>query len=117
MAATDVVILAGARTPMGGFQGELSAKTAPELGAVVVREAVKRAGIDAADSDETVMGCVLPAGLGQAPARQAAVYAGVPFDVPATTINKMCGSAMKALMMVSAQIAAGRASIAIAGGM
>ncbi len=114
---TDVVILSGARTPMGGFQGELSGRTAPELGAAAVREAVKRAGIDAADIDETVMGCVLPHGLGQAPARQAAVYAGVPFGVPATTINKMCGSGMKAVMMAADQIGAGRAAIALAGGM
>ncbi|MEI9888130.1 MAG: acetyl-CoA C-acyltransferase [Rhizomicrobium sp.] len=89
----------------------------PQLGAAAVREAVKRAGIEAADIDETVMGCVLPAGLGQAPARQAAVYAGVPFAVPATTVNKMCGSGMKAVMMAADQIAAGRASIALAGGM
>ena len=117
MAATDVVILSGARTPMGGFQGELSAKTAPELGAAAIGEAVRRAGIEAADIEETVMGCVLPGGLGQAPARQAAVYAGVPFAVPATTINKMCGSGMKAVMMVADQISAGRAVLAIAGGM
>src|SRR5215469_13512535 len=117
MPATDVVILAGTRTPMGGFQGELSGKTAPELGAAAIGEAVKRAGVAAADIDETVMGCVLPHGLGQAPARQAAVYAGVPFDVPATTINKMCGSGMKAVMMAADQIQAGRATIAIAGGM
>ncbi len=116
-AANDVVILSGARTPMGSFQGELSARTAPELGAAAVREAVRRAGIEAGDIDETVMGCVLPAGLGQAPARQAAVFAGVPFDVPATTVNKMCGSGMKAVMMAADQIAAGRADIAIAGGM
>jgi len=117
MSGTDVVILSGARTPMGGFQGELSGRTAPELGAAAVREAVKRARIDAADIDETVMGCVLPHGLGQAPARQAAVHAGVPFGVPATTINKMCGSGMKAVMMVADQISAGRATIALAGGM
>ncbi len=117
MASTDVVILAGARTPMGGFQGELSAVPAPMLGAAAIGEAVRRAGISAADIDETVMGCVLPHGLGQAPARQAAVHAGVPFAVPATTINKMCGSGMKAVMMVADQIAAGRANIAIAGGM
>ncbi|MBS0471669.1 MAG: acetyl-CoA C-acyltransferase [Proteobacteria bacterium] len=114
---TEVVILAGARTPMGSFQGELAPKTAPELGAAAIGEAVKRAGVAAADIDETVMGCVLPHGLGQAPARQAAVYAGVPFEVPATTINKMCGSGMKAVMMVADQIGAGRANIAIAGGM
>ena len=117
MSSTEVVILSGARTPMGGFQGELSGRTAPELGASAIGEAVKRAGIAAADVNETVMGCVLPGGLGQAPARQAAVYAGVPFDVPATTINKMCGSGMKAVMMAADQISAGRASIAIAGGM
>src|SRR5579872_4502066 len=117
MSATDIVILSGVRTPMGGFQGELSGRTAPELGAAAIGEAVKRAGLAAADIDETVMGCVLPAGLGQAPARQAAVYAGVPFDVPATTINKMCGSGMKAVMMAADQISAGRASLAIAGGM
>ncbi|MEJ0043989.1 MAG: acetyl-CoA C-acyltransferase, partial [Rhizomicrobium sp.] len=117
MASTDVVILAGARTPMGSFQGELSGRTAPELGAAAIGEAVKRAKIAAADIDETVMGCVLPAGLGQAPARQAAVYAGVPFDVPATTVNKMCGSGMKAVMIAADQIAAGRSVLAIAGGM
>ncbi|HTP75652.1 MAG TPA: acetyl-CoA C-acyltransferase [Rhizomicrobium sp.] len=117
MSSTEVVILSGARTPMGGFQGELSGRTAPELGASAIGEAVKRAGIAAADVNETVMGCVLPGGLGQAPARQAAVYAGVPFEVPATTINKMCGSGMKAVMMAADQISAGRASIAIAGGM
>jgi len=117
MSAIDVVILSGARTPMGGFQGELAGRSAPELGAAAIGEAVKRAGIAAADIDETVMGCVLPAGLGQAPARQAAVYAGVPFDVPATTINKMCGSGMKAVMMAADQISAGRATLAIAGGM
>jgi len=117
MPATDIVILSGVRTPMGGFQGELSGRTAPELGAAAIGEAVKRAGVAAADIDETVMGCVLPGGLGQAPARQAAVYAGVPFDVPATTINKMCGSGMKAVMMAADQISAGRATLAIAGGM
>ncbi len=117
MSATEVVILSGARTPMGGFQGELSGRTAPELGAAAIGEAVKRAGVSASDIDETVMGCVLPGGLGQAPARQAAVYAGVPFDVPATTINKMCGSGMKAVMMAADQISAGRATLAIAGGM
>ena len=117
MSATEIVILSGARTPMGGFQGELSGRTAPELGAAAIGEAVKRAGILASDIDETVMGCVLPGGLGQAPARQAAVYAGVPFDVPATTINKMCGSGMKAVMMAADQISAGRATIALAGGM
>ena len=117
MTTLDVVILSGVRTPMGGFQGELSGRTAPELGAAVIDEAVQRAGIAAREIDETVMGCVLPAGLGQAPARQAAVYAGVPFSVPATTVNKMCGSGMKAVMIAADQISAGRATLAIAGGM
>ena len=117
MSRSDVVVLSGARTPIGGFQGELSGRTAPELGAAAIAEAVKRAGVAAGDIDETVMGCVLPAGLGQAPARQAAVHAGVPFGVPATTVNKMCGSGMKAVMMAADQIAAGRAVLAIAGGM
>ncbi len=117
MTSTDVVILAGARTPMGGFQGELSALAAPMLGAAAIGEAIRRAGVAAADIDETVMGCVLPHGLGQAPARQAAVHAGVPFAVPATTVNKMCGSGMKAVMLAADQIAAGRAVLAIAGGM
>jgi acetyl-CoA C-acetyltransferase len=117
MTTLDVVILSGARTPMGGFQGDLSARTAPELGAAAIGEAVKRAGVSASEIDETLMGCVLPAGLGQAPARQAAVYAGVPFGVPATTINKMCGSGMKAVMMAADQISSGRATLAIAGGM
>ncbi len=117
MTSTDVVILAGARTPMGGFQGELSALAAPLLGAAAIGEAIRRAGVAAADIDETVMGCVLPHGLGQAPARQAAVHGGVPFAVPATTVNKMCGSGMKAVMLAADQIAAGRAVLAIAGGM
>jgi acetyl-CoA C-acetyltransferase len=117
MTTLDVVILSGARTPMGGFQGDLSARTAPELGAAAIGEAVRRAGVAPSEIDETVMGCVLPAGLGQAPARQAAVYAGVPFGVPATTINKMCGSGMKAVMMAADQISSGRATLAIAGGM
>ncbi|HEY0300712.1 MAG TPA: acetyl-CoA C-acyltransferase, partial [Rhizomicrobium sp.] len=117
MSVTDVVILSGARTPMGSFQGELSGLAAPLLGAAAVREAVKRAGVEPGDIDETVMGCVLPHGLGQAPARQAAVHAGVPFGVPATTVNKMCGSGMKAVMIAADQIAAGRATLVLAGGM
>jgi len=115
--ASDVVILSGARTPMGGFQGELSSKQAPELGAVAIAAAVERAGIGAGDVSETLMGCVLPAGLGQAPARQASIYAGVPNTAPATTVNKVCGSGMKAVMIGADQVALGRADIVVAGGM
>jgi len=115
--ASDVVILSGARTPMGGFQGELSSKQAPELGAIAIAAAVERAGIGAGDVSETLMGCVLPAGLGQAPARQASIYAGVPNTAPATTVNKVCGSGMKAVMIGADQVALGRADIVVAGGM
>ncbi len=117
MAATETVILAGARTPMGGFQGELSARSAPELGAAAIAAAVARAGVMPGDVNEALMGCVLPAGLGQAPARQASRFAGLPDDVPATTINKVCGSGMKALMIGADQVALGRAAIVVAGGM
>ncbi|HEY4112757.1 MAG TPA: acetyl-CoA C-acyltransferase [Rhizomicrobium sp.] len=115
--ASDVVILSGARTPMGGFQGELSPKQAPELGAIAIAAAVERAGIGAGDVSETLMGCVLPAGLGQAPARQASIYAGIPNTAPATTVNKVCGSGMKAVMIGADQVALGRADIVVAGGM
>ena len=91
-----VMILSARRTPIGAFQGALAPMSAPQLGAAAIRAAIEAAGIQAADLDETIMGCVLPAGLGQAPARQAALGAGVPIQVPATTVNKMCGSAMKA---------------------
>jgi len=117
MSATDVVILSGARTPMGGFQGELSGLTGPQLGAAAIGAAIARANIAAGDVGETIMGCVLSAGIGQAPARQAARVAGVPDDVPATTINKMCGSGMKAVIIAADQLALGRADIAIAGGL
>jgi acetyl-CoA C-acetyltransferase len=117
MAANETVILAGARTPLGGFQGELSARSAPELGAAAIAAAVARAGVMPGDVDETLMGCVLPAGLGQAPARQASRFAGLPDDVTCTTINKVCGSGMKALMIGADQVALGRAEIVVAGGM
>jgi len=117
MSTGNVVILSGARTPMGGFQGELSALSGPELGAAAIGAALERAQIAANDIGETVMGCVLSAGLGQAPARQAARFAGVPDHVPATTINKMCGSGMKAVMIAADQLALGRADFAIAGGL
>jgi acetyl-CoA C-acetyltransferase len=117
MAATETLIVAGARTPMGSFQGELSACTAPELGAAAIKAAVERAGIAPSDVSETLMGNVLSAGLGQAPARQASRFAGLPDDVPCTTISKVCGSGMKAVMIASDQLALGRAEIVVAGGM
>jgi acetyl-CoA C-acetyltransferase len=113
----ETMILAGARTPMGGFQGELAPCSAPELGAASIRAAVARAGIAPSDIDETLMGCVLPAGLGQAPARQASRFAGLPDEVPCTTISKVCGSGMKAVMIAADQISLGRAGIVVAGGM
>jgi len=113
----DVLILSSARTPMGGFLGELASFSAPELGAAAISAAIARAGIAAEDIQESVMGCVLPAGLGQAPARQAARLAGVPDSAPATTVNKVCGSGMKAIMVAADQLALGHAGMAVAGGM
>jgi acetyl-CoA C-acetyltransferase len=112
----DVYILAAKRTPIGAFQGSLSALSAPQLGASAARAVLDASGISADRIDETVIGCVLMAGIGQAPARQAALAAGVPHHVPATTVNKMCGSAMKSLMLASDQIRAGSANIVLAGG-
>jgi acetyl-CoA C-acetyltransferase len=114
---TNIYIADGARTPMGGFQGALQTKTAPELGAVAISEAIARAGIAADKIDEIIMGCVLPAGLGQGPARQAAIEAGIPVESGATTINKLCGSGMKAAMMAHDLIKAGSNEIMVAGGM
>lgn len=113
----DVVIAGYARTPMGGFQGELSTKTAPELGGAAIAAALKSAGLDAADVDELVMGNVLSAGVGQAPARQAGFLGGLPKEVPASTLNKMCGSGMKTVMMASDMVRAGSADVVVAGGM
>jgi acetyl-CoA C-acetyltransferase len=113
----DVVIVSACRTPMGGFLGNLSPLLAPELGAVVVAEAVKRVGIDPDLVDEVLMGNVVPAGQGQAPARQAAIGAGLPPEVGATTINKVCGSGLKAVALGSALIRAGDAEVIVAGGM
>src|ERR1700734_1867876 len=96
---SDIVILSGARTPMGAFQGELSNLAAPQLGAAALAAAMGQSGLKAEDVSETLMGCVLPAGLGQAPARQASRLAGLPDGVPCTTINKVCGSGMKAVMI------------------
>jgi acetyl-CoA C-acetyltransferase len=115
---SDAIVLVSAkRTPIGAFQGVFSGITAPALGSAACRAAIDAAGIQANEVDETIMGCVLPAGLGQAPARQAAMGAGVPVATPATTINKMCGSGMKALMMAADQIRAGGANIVLAGGL
>jgi acetyl-CoA C-acetyltransferase len=116
--STDpIVILSYARTPMGSFQGALSGASAVDLGATAVKAAVERAGIAGEDVNRIYMGCVLPAGLGQAPARQAALYAGLPQSVEAVTINKMCGSGMKAAMMAADSLAAGSADVIVAGGM
>ena len=112
-----VVIVSYARTPMGGFQGALSSVPATELGAVAVKAAIERAGVAGDAVDRIYMGCVLPHGLKQAPARQAAVGAGLPLSVEATTVNKMCGSGMKAAMMAADAIAARSADIVVAGGM
>ncbi|MBB3525699.1 acetyl-CoA C-acyltransferase [Rhizobium redzepovicii] len=112
-----IVITGAARTPIGSFQGELKEATAPELGATAIRAALQRSRIAAEAIEEVVFGCVLPAGQGQAPARQAAIHAGLPFATAASTVNKMCGSGMKAVMMAHDLIAAGSASAAIAGGM
>ncbi|NLZ86023.1 MAG: thiolase family protein [Gammaproteobacteria bacterium] len=112
-----IVIVEAVRTAMGGFQGSLSSCTAPDLGAVAIKEAVARAGLTANDIDEVIMGCVLPAGLKQGPARQAMRQAGLPDSTGATTINKICGSGMKAVMQAADAIKAGSAEIVIAGGM
>jgi len=111
------VICSYARTPMGAFQGALSAVSATELGAVAVKAAVERAGVDPDRIDRIYMGCVLPAGLGQAPARQAALGAGLPRSVEATTVNKMCGSGMQAAIMADEALRAGSVDVVIAGGM
>ena len=117
MAKDPIVIVGAARTPMGGFQGDLKDAAAPALGAVAIRAALARAGVDAGEVSEVIIGCVLPAGLGQAPARQASVGAGVPLSVGCTTVNKMCGSGMKAAMLAHDGLAAGSSEIMVAGGM
>ena len=117
MTADPVVILAYARTPMGSFQGALAGATATELGATAVRAAVERAGVQPDQVDKIFMGCVLPAGLGQAPARQAAIGAGLPTSVEATTVNKVCGSGMQAAIFAHDMLASGSADIIVAGGM
>jgi len=117
MDPTQVVIVAATRTPIGAFQGVLAPVTATQLGAAAIAGALAAGKIAPAEVQEVIMGCVLPAGLGQAPARQASLAAGIPKSVPTTTINKMCGSGMKAIMMAADQIRAGGAAIAVAGGL
>jgi acetyl-CoA C-acetyltransferase len=112
-----IVILSARRTPVGAFQGVFTAVTAPQLGAAAIKAAVTDSGLAAGDIDEVMMGCVLSAGLGQAPARQAALGAGIPASAPCTTINKMCGSAMRAVMLAADQILAGSAEVIVAGGL
>jgi acetyl-CoA C-acetyltransferase len=113
----EVVIIAGCRTPVGKFQGSLSDLSATQLGAIVVREAVKRAGVDPALVDECIMGNVLPAGLGQNPARQAAIFGGLTPEVGAMTINKVCGSGLKAVALAAQGIQTGNSTLVVAGGM
>jgi acetyl-CoA C-acetyltransferase len=113
----DIVIVSAVRTPVGKFQGALSEMTAVQLGALVVREAVRRSGVAASDVDECIMGCVLPAGLGQNPARQAALQGGLADSVAALTINMVCGSGLKAVALAAQAIATGAAEIVVAGGM
>jgi acetyl-CoA C-acetyltransferase len=112
-----VVIIAGCRTPVGKFQGSLSDLSATQLGAIVVREAVKRSGVDPAQVDECIMGNVLPAGLGQNPARQAAIFGGLTPEVSAMTINKVCGSGLKAVALAAQGIQTGNSTLVVAGGM
>ena len=114
---SEIVIVSGVRTPMGGFQGSLAALGAVELGAAAIREAVRRAGVQPEDVQEVIMGCVLPAGLKQGPARQAALNAGLPAATGCTTINKLCGSGMKAVMLAHDLLKAGTNQVMVAGGM
>ena len=117
MTHDPIVIVSYARTPMGGLMGDLSPATSPELGAASIKATLARSGVPTEAIDEAIMGCVLPAGLGQAPARQASLGAGLPQATGATTVNKMCGSGMRALMLAHDQILAGSSNIIIAGGM
>lgn len=113
----SVVLLSARRTPIGAFQGALSSVSATALGSAAIAAAIESAKLTPSDIDEVIMGCVLPAGLGQAPARQAAIGAGIPTATPATTINKMCGSGLKAIMMAADQLRAGDLDISVAGGL
>ena len=113
----EAVIISAARTPVGKFQGSLAPFAAPQLGAMAVREAIRRAGIEVAQVDVCVMGCVLQAGLGQAPARQAAIHAGIPATASALTVNQVCGSGLRSVALAAQAVAAGDSEIVVAGGM
>jgi len=115
--AREVVIVGAARTPIGAFQGALAKLTAPQLGAIAIKAALERAGVSPDQVNETIMGCVLQAGVGQAPARQAAIHAGIPDSVPAVTLNKVCGSGLKAVIAGAQAIALGDAEVVVVGGM
>jgi acetyl-CoA C-acetyltransferase len=117
MSHDPIIIASYARTPMGGMQGALATVAATQLGAIAIKAAVERAGVSPAAVDQVIMGCVLPGALGQAPARQASIHAGLPLSTGATTINKVCGSGMKAAMMAAEAIMAGTSDIVVAGGM
>ena len=117
MNSDPVVILAARRTPVGAFQGAFASVTAPQLGSVAIKAALADSGLAASQVNEVIMGCVLSAGIGQAPARQAALGAGIPPSVPTTTVNKMCGSAMRAVMLGCDQLLAGSADVVVAGGL
>src|SRR5271154_2509457 len=111
----EVVIVGAARTPIGSFQGALASLKAPELGALAIKEALRRAGVAGSDVNGVNMGCVLSAGIGQAPARQAAIFAGLPKETPCTTTNKVCGSGMKAVTLAAQAVACGDADLLVAG--
>ena len=113
----DAVLLSGCRTPIGRFLGSLKDIPAPRLGALVIKEAVRRAGIDPSSVEEVIMGNVVQAGIGQAPARQAAIYAGMPESVGALTVNKVCGSGLKSVSLAAQAIKLGEAQVVVAGGM
>jgi acetyl-CoA C-acetyltransferase len=117
MSSDTVVIVAAKRTPIGAFLGALSGATSPQLGAAAIKGAVAESGVDGGDIDRVIMGCVLPAGLGQAPARQAALGAGLPEGVPCVTVNKMCGSGLEAIILAHDMIKAGSAGVVVAGGL
>jgi acetyl-CoA acetyltransferase (EC 2.3.1.9) len=112
----DVFIISAVRTPIGSYLGSLSGLKATELGSIVIKETLRKAGIAADKVSEVIMGCVLPAGLGQAPARQASIGAGIPVSVPCTTVNKVCGSGLKSVMLAAQAIKSGDADIVVAGG-
>src|SRR5690606_27797116 len=113
----EVYIISTARTPIGSFAGILASLTAPQLGAAAIKGALKKAGVDAGEVQEVIMGNVLTANVGQAPARQAAIFAGLGYEVPCTTINKVCASGSKAIMLAAQSIMLGNADVVIAGGM